>query len=159
MIEQDIDEWFATLLNSAEADADAIQRAYQALRDTNDTRGTPLINRVILHRYQCQRGCQIAVVFQAAGTVMCAVLDYKYSPGLNEAQSVASARAKNTLDGDRHWPSHVYDVTSLAEWGEGTGVSLACRHYRGLLSGAQILGDITGVAPGKPGKPTRLKQI
>lgn len=158
MNEQDIDSWFAMLVGSAEDHADAIQRAYQALRDTKDARGVPLLNRVALHRYQCHRGCQIAIVFKAAGRVMCAVRDYKYSPGLNEKQSVESARSKNTIDGDRHWPSHVYDVTSLADWGDGTGMSLACRHYRGLLSGAQVLRDVAGVEPGSPRKPTRLKQ-
>ena len=145
-----IDDWFAALLRGHDDRVDAIQTAYQQLRDAG------LLSKVELHRYMCTRGCQLAIVFRAAGTNLCAVRDYKYSPGLNASQSVASARIKNTLDGERHWPSHVYDVDSLAEWGEGTGMSVVCRHYRGVLSGARVLADIGGVLPGRGGKPTRL---
>lgn len=156
MDETDLNEWFSALMQSADDRTDALQRAYQALRDTNDSRGVPLLNRVTLHRYQCARGCQVATVFRAGQTTMCVVRDYKYSPGLNDTQSVESARAKNTLDGERHWPPHVFDVDSIAEWGEGTGMSVTCRHYRGVLSGARVLRDVADVSPGKPRKPTRL---
>lgn len=157
MDETDLNEWFTALMQSADDSADALQRAYQALRDTNDSRGVPLLNRVTLHRYQCTRGCQIATVFRAGQTTLCAVRDYKYSRGLNAAQSVQSAREKNTLDGDRHWPSHVFDVDSIAEWGEDTGMSITCRHFRGTLSGARVLRDVADASPGKPGRPTRLE--
>lgn len=158
MNDAEMGEWFATLLQSTDDRSDALQQAYQQLRDITDARGVPLLNRVTLHRYQCARGCQIATVFRAGQTTLCAVRDYKYSPGLNAKQSVEAAREKNTLDGDRHWPSHVFDVDSIAEWGEGTGMSVTCRHFRGTLSGARVLRDIANASPGKPGRPTRLQK-
>ncbi len=141
---------FAELLKRTEERADAMESLYRALADQG------LLSKVTLHRYQCKRGCQIATVFRAGSTTLCAVRDYKYSRGLNAAQSVASARAKNTLDGDRWWPSHVYDVEEIADWGPETGMQVACRHYRGLLAGGAVLDDVRGVTPGKPNKPTRL---
>lgn len=155
MTNQDLDlsAWFAAIVAAHDERSDAIQDAYQQLRDTG------LLSRVTVHRYMCQRGCQIATVFRTGGSTLCAVRDYKYSPGLNKSQSVESARMKNTLDGDRHWPAHVYDVDELAEWGENTGMSVACRHYRGVLNGARVLADSRDAKPGHPGKPTRLVDV
>ena len=39
-----------------------------------------------------------------------------------------SARARNTLDGERHWPGHTYDVDELAESGPDVGFDVICRH-------------------------------
>ena len=51
-----------------------------------------------LHRYICRRGCGIATVFRVGGVTVCAVRDYKLSPGLNERESTPAARAKKTID-------------------------------------------------------------
>ncbi|RCL89394.1 MAG: hypothetical protein DBW62_04485 [Microbacterium sp.] len=150
MDERSVAELFATLLAQTASKSDADARMYAAL----DNQG--LLSRVTTHRYICRRGCPIATVYKVGAAVMLAVRDYKYSPGLNEAQSVESARAKNTLDGNRHWPAHVYDMTDLAEWGDDAGASIVCRHYRGVLTGKRVLEDSRDVAPGHPNKPTRL---
>lgn len=147
---QEAGELLRKLSEQADERQDAIDEAYLLLRD----RGW--IARVRVRRYMCRRGCQIATAFKAGQAVLLAVRDYKQSPGLNAVQSVPEARANNTLDGDRWWPSHVYDMTHLATWGDAAGASVACRHYRGMLTGAQVLADVEGVRPGHDGKPSIL---
>lgn len=117
-----------------------------------------LLSRVTLHRYMCaSRGCQLATVFAAGGSVLCAVRDYKPSHGLNERLSVPSARTRNTLDGERHWPSAVYEVSDLATWGQDAGFDVICNHVRVTLRAGDVLELVAGVIPGRPGKPTRLR--
>ncbi len=131
-----------------------MDRAYVALRDSGK------LSKVTLHRYLCRaRSCMIATVFRLDRLTLCAVRDYTYSPGLNEAVSVPSARAKKTLDGDRHWPGHVYDVEELADFNAGdvkAGMDMNCRHQRGVVLPDDVLAKVAGVRPGHPGPPTRL---
>lgn len=118
-----------------------------------------LLSRVTLHKYMCKRGCQIATVFRAGSYTLCAVRDYKFSPGLNEQVSVPSARKRNTLDGDKNWPGHVYDVEQLERFSTGdqkVGMVMNCRHRRGAVLARDILATVEGITPGKPGAPTRL---
>jgi hypothetical protein len=145
-----LNEWFRDLVRKNHDRNQALQDAHQHLANAG------LLSRVTLHRYMCKRGCQLATVFRVGGTTLCAVRDYKYSPGLNEARSVPTARAKNTLDGDRWWPSHVFDVDQLARWGDDAGMSMNCRHYRGTVTGRAVLEAVDGVKPGHQNKPTIL---
>jgi hypothetical protein len=148
-----IGEWFEALLAQHDDETAALDDAFRALK------GAGLLSKVVLHRYQCSRGCQIAVVFRAAGRLLCAVRDYKYSPGMNERQSVAAARAKNTLDGNRHWPDHVYDVIQLDRFGTHTqpaGITMNCRHHLGTVLTRDIRSAVATASPGRPGAPTRL---
>lgn len=115
-----------------------------------------VLSRVTLRKYMCPRGCQIATAFKVGDLVLCAVRDYKLSPGLNIRDSVPSARTKRTLDGDRHWPSHVYDVSDLSTPSVGVGVPMNCRHVRGSRPAVQIMADVAGTTPGKPGMPIRI---
>lgn len=142
--------FFADLLKSSEDRQESINRTYFGLRDLD------LLSKVIVHRYQCKRGCQIAQAYSHGGRVFLSVRDYKYSPGLNLAQSAPRAREKNTLDGEKHWPPHVYDMNELAEWGDDASAHVVCRHFRGTLRGKRVLDDAEGVNPGHPGKPTIL---
>lgn len=146
----DMAAFFAKLISESNSRTEAQERAYQHLMNTG------LLSRVTLHRYICRRGCKVATVFAGLGTTLCAVTDYKYSPGMNRAQSVPSARAKNTLDGDRWWPSHVYDVEDLAAFGDDAGISFNCRHVRMHRAASQILADCKGAQPGRQNKPTIL---
>ncbi|KQZ10040.1 hypothetical protein ASD19_10835 [Microbacterium sp. Root53] len=146
----DLNDWFADLLRTSQHRAEARQRAHQTLESTG------LLSKVTLHRFMCKRGCQIATVFRVGGSTLCAVRDYKYSPGLNAAQSVPEARAKNTLDGDRWWPSHVFDIEELAEWGDEAGMSMNCKHFRGTVTARTVLAACEGASPGKQNKPTIL---
>jgi hypothetical protein len=152
-VESSLADVFARILKESDTHQDAIDTFYQSLRDQG------LLSRVTMHRYQCKRGCQIAIVFGYRGLTLCAVRDYKYSPGMNKAQSVESARQKNTLDGDRHWPSHVYDVRRLDAFSAGeqkAGISMNCRHHTGTVLAADILAAVEGLRPGQKIPPTRL---
>lgn len=133
--------------------AAARDELFRHLRDSG------LLPRVTLHRYMCRRGCQIATVFSAGGLVLCAVRDYKFSHGLNDDVSVPEARMRNTLDGERHWPGHVYDVGEIQRFSVGeqkAGMDMNCRHFRGTVLAEDILEACKSVIPGKPDAPTRL---
>lgn len=146
-------EALGELMKRMDDDAAARDALYTHLKENG------LLSRVTLHKYMCKRGCQIATVFRAGGFTLCAVRDYKFSPGLNEQVSVPSARERNTLDGDKHWPGHIYDVEHVERFSIGeqkAGVDMNCRHRRGTVFAADILAAVEGVDPGKPGAPTRL---
>lgn len=146
-------EALAALLSRMGDRAAALDELYRHLRDSDR------LSKVTLHRYMCQKGCQIATVFSAGGLILCAVRDYKYSPGLNRKASVPAARERNTLDGNRHWPGHVYDVAELERFSVGdqkAGMALNCRHHRGTVLAEAVLRACEGIIPGKPGAPTRL---
>lgn len=152
-VESSLANVFARILEQKGDHATAIEAFYQLLRDQG------LLSRVTMHRYQCKRGCQVATVFGYQGLILCAVRDYKYSPGMNEAKSVKSAREQNTLDGERHWPAHVYDVEQINRLNVGqqkAGISMNCRHYSGTVFAADILAAIEGLRPGQKIPPTRL---
>lgn len=145
---------FQKMRETADSEDEAIERSYQYLA------GTDLLRRVTLHKYQCQKdACQIATVFRVDGDVLCAVRDYKFSPGLNQQTSVEAARRKNTLDGNRWWPGHVYNVSRLDSpydiEGNRSRILMACRHFHGMIRTADILATVEGVTPGHYGK-TRL---
>lgn len=148
----DTSAWFAELERLHDRQA-AIDAAYISLRDAG------LLPKVTLHKYMCRRGCPIATVFRVAHLTLCVVRDYKFSPGLNREVSVPSARRKNTLDGERHWPGHVYDVEELDRFSAGAsraGMGMNCRHHRGTVLAQDVLATVAGVSPGRPGPPTRL---
>lgn len=143
-------EMWRSVMEAQESHKARIEHVHITLRNAG------LLSRVALHRYMCKRGCQLATVFRFEGMTLAAVRDYKYSPGLNAERSVASARERNTLDGNRHWPAHVYDVGDLATWGESAGFDVACGHHRSTLAAREVLASVDDVTPGKPRKPTRL---
>lgn len=152
-VESSLEDVFARILAQKGDQAAAIEAFYQLLRDQG------LLSRVTMQRYQCKRGCQIATVFGYQGLILCAVRDYKFSPGMNEARSVQSAREQNTLDGDRHWPAHVYDVRQIHALNVGeqkAGISMNCRHYSGTIFATDILAAVQGLQPGQKIAPTRL---
>ncbi len=129
---------------------DEIQQLHRELVERGE------LGRWVLHRYMCRRGCRVATVFRYQGLTLCAVADYKLSHGANLTRSVESARSKNTLDGDRHWPGHVYDVEELARFGPEAGMHMVCRHQLTVTLAVDVLAAVEGVTAGHPRPPTRL---
>ena len=147
----DLANWWQALKAAAADDAEAIHNAYQQLENAG------LIPKVTVHRYLCgRRGEPLATVIRLGDKTIARARDYKHSPGLNRERSVESARAHNTLDGDRHWPGHTYDVDELADWGPQAGFDVNCRHVTATVSAVDILEITRNVTPGHPGKPTML---
>lgn len=145
--------WFDQVLKATDDRAEALRAAHEMLRTSG------LLSKVTLHKYMCAKGCQIATVFRASGLLLCAVRDYKLSPGLNVRETAPRARETKTLDGQRHWPGHVYDVEQLHRFragGQRAAMRLTCRHCRTVLFTDDVLAVVEGVEPGRPGKPTRL---
>lgn len=140
-------DWWAQLTTRD----DSIDRAYQALENAG------VLNKVTVHRYICRkRGCVIGTVIRVAGATICRTRDYKLSPGLNASSSVEDARRRNTLDGNRHWPGHTYDVAERAALGPKSGMDMNCRHVFKTILAVDILAAADGVVPGHPGAPTLL---
>lgn len=147
----DLTAWFHDLLKSSEDHKKAIHDAYQHLENAG------LISRVTVHRYLCSKcGKPRATVIRIGGRTIVRTKDYRNSPGLNVQRSVETARKRRTLDGDRHWPGHTYDVDELAEWGPTTGFDVNCRHVHATIMAAEVLELTKDVTPGHPDKPTLL---
>jgi hypothetical protein len=147
----DLAAWWAALEAKSENRQAALDSAYLWLTEAG------ALSKVTTHRYLCRlRGCPIATVFLVGDVVACAVRDYKLPPGVNLAESTHAGRERNTLDGKRWWPSHVYDVRHLADFGPTVGIGMNCRHRRGMVAAADVLAAVDGVRPGHPGAPTRL---
>lgn len=142
-----LEEWFSDLLQRSDDRSAALTDAHTQLRNAGN------LSKVTVQEYHCPRRCVVATVFVVGGSTLCAVRDYKLSPGLNETQSVEAARKKNTLDGDRHWPGHVFDLEALADWPDNSGIGMNCRHHRGLIHAREILHRVEGVRPGHKIKP------
>lgn len=138
---------FETMARATSDRSEAIEDLYISLTNAK------LLRRVTLHEYRCKRGKPLAIVFGSRGLTLCATSDYKFTRGLNESVSVEAARKSRTLDGERWWPSHVYDVSEMSEFG---GMQIACEHYRGTLVASEVLQTVNGVTPGHPTKPTIL---
>ena len=147
----DLGNWWQALRAASADEAEAIHNAYQQIENAG------LISKVTVHRYLCgRRGEPLAIVIRLGDKTIARARDYKYSPGLNRERSVESARARNTLDGNRHWPGHTYDVDELADCGPQVGFDVNCRHITATVRAVDILNITRGVVPGHPGKPTML---
>ncbi len=144
-------QFFAELVRVSKEKADAIRADYR------QDEKAKVLSKKTLHRYVCRRGCGVlATVVKLGEDIVVGTRDCKFSPGMNLERSVPEARRKNTLDGDRHWPGHTFDVTEMASWGPGVGIDASCRHGLHTLLATDVLAIVEGVLPGHPGKPTLL---
>lgn len=142
-------EWYLSAKARGADHAQALHETYQRFENAN------LISKVTVHRYHCGKcGKPCATVIRVGGRTLARTRDYKFSSGYNTRHSVESARAQRTLDGDRHWPGHTYDVDELAA-DEGL-FEVNCRHMRKRVLAADVLTVSHDVTPGQPGKPTML---
>lgn len=113
------------------------------------------LSKMRVARYLCDQGCTLADVIRIGDLVLAQTKDHKVRPRTNEHRSVAEARVKNTIDGERHWPGRVYDVEILGRDPRGR-FDANCRHGLHLINARELLTTIENVAPGHPGKPILL---
>jgi hypothetical protein len=108
--------------------------------------------KVAVVEYYCQvRSCPLLTVFQAPGGLLVALPGYRKSPQRNAAGSVASARARRTVDGDRRWRARVAPLEEFADpLLPQLGVELNCDHVSTPISGVELLGDVRQGRPGDP---------
>ncbi len=147
-VTDDLVQWFRDLVDKSEDHKQAIHDAYQHLENAG------LISRVTVHRYLCGKCGPRATIIRIGDRTLARTKDYKLSPGLNEQRTVESARRRRTLDGNRHWPGHTYDVDDLADGGPTVGLDASCRHGTATILAVDILEVTKNVVPGHPGKPT-----
>lgn len=146
----EVENLWNQLMSRAADHSQATHETYQALENAG------LINRVVVHRYLCRKGHVLAEVIRVGSSTVARTRDYKLSPGMNLDRSVEAARARNTLDGDRHWPGDTFDVGDLATWGQQAGIDMNCRHALRTVLATDILAATRDVIPGHPGPPTRI---
>ncbi len=127
------------------ASSSEIVAAFKALKATGRLRG------VIQAEYRCRRGCHLGTVFAVPAGPMFYTPSYRLSPTRNDLTSVESARAKNTLDGNRTWKERGFDLTDLAEWEGSAAVDVQCNHVEPLrLDPRAVVSKL-----GRPGSPSR----
>lgn len=143
--DRDALEAFSAILAAAESRDEGLQEVHRTLKESGR------LGLYLQRRYVCAECGVLCRVFRYAGVTFAATAPYKLGHRKNLAESVPEARQSNTLDGERHWPGHVYDVHQLAEWGDEAGATVTCRHINMMLTGSRILADIAGVRPGKQG--------
>jgi hypothetical protein len=145
----ELSDFFAALFASASDRDTAAHEGFQQLENAG------VINKVIVGRYICGQGnCLLVKVIRVGDHTLARTKDHKVARGLNKEISVPAARRKNTLDGDRHWPGHTFDVDFLAGFGESAGLGAGCRHKpRRVISAADVLAKTRDVKPGYPGAP------
>lgn len=149
--EDDIAEWWRSMLSASEDRREAIETAYQQLENAGR------VSKVTVHRYVCVKGGHLlSTVIRLGEVTIARTCDYKLAPNTNLNRSVESARRKNTLDGDRHWPGHTFDISHLATWGEVACIDMNCRHGLRTVRAVDILAVSQGVRPGHPSKPTLI---
>lgn len=149
--DQRVNDWWAAMIKAHDDQRHALHDAYQQLENAG------LISKVAVHRYLCRKCHRVlATVIRIGGTTIARTTDYKMAPGMNASRSVESARKKNTLDGDRHWPGHTFDVGELSTWGDTAGMDMNCRHGLRTVTARDILAAAEGVRPGHPGKPSLI---
>lgn len=130
-------------------DAEIIRTAYESLpRDW--------LRATLLVEYRCpnKRGCLLLHAWEgASGRILFYVPAYKLSATRNQERTAASARQRNTLDGDRNWKPRSGDLTDLHEWGPTVGLDLQCDHLEPVVvTAAEILDDAATATRGRPRK-------
>lgn len=147
----DLGQWLEVIFATADDKSAAIHSVYQQL----DNAG--LLNKVTVHKFLCERrGCVLATVIRVNGMTIARTKDNKLSPGTNLDRSVETARIKNTIDGDRHWPGHTFHIEDLAAWGDSAGMDMSCRHALRTVKAAEVLLACADATPGHPTKPSRI---
>lgn len=150
MPDSELSDWMRQLFADTEDRDAAIQTAWQHVERAG------LVSKVTVHRYICDRCGPLATVIRLGDDLIAYVRDYKLSPGMNRDKSVETARSRNTLDGKRHWPSHAYDLNTLATGGPQAGFDVVCRHIATTVRAVDAVRIADGIRPGHPGRPTRL---
>jgi len=145
--DEQMGEWLAQALASADDARTALDDAYQHLVNLK------LVNKVKVGEYRCHKGCTLVTVVRLGVRTLARTTPTKYGRDLNAQRSVETARAKNTLDGDHHWPSYTFDVDALAET-PSNGFEANCWHKLRTIKPADVLDLCANVLPGKPGKPS-----
>jgi hypothetical protein len=108
--------------------------------------------RVAVVEYYCTvRDCPLLAVFRAPDGLWVWLPRYRKSPQRNAAGSVASARAKRTVDGDRRWQPRVIPLDEVADpLLPQLGMELNCDHLSRPVSGVKLLVDVDNGRPGVP---------
>lgn len=138
-------EGVAAAVERMTADGALIRAAYEAMPRA-------WLRSALLVEYRCpnKKGCLLLHAWRQEFTYYY-VKDYRLSPRRAEERTVASARAKNTLDGDRHFRPRAGRLQDFRGWGENVGLDLQCDHLDPVVVRAgDILADAAKATRGHP---------
>lgn len=119
-------------------------RAYHVLQDHK------MINRARLVTYRCQSArCLLADVYQTPAGVAVYRSRYRKSPASNDLRSVAQAREKRTMDGDRRWRETASLLSEFTGMGSLVWIPVSCDHIEeALILPAAIEAEVLNRKPG-----------
>lgn len=134
-------EWLKQLFEQGDADGMHAANMHAALR----SRPKALDTRLLV-RYTCpnKRRCILLDVFtcpQHDGEVLFCRPPHKNSEARNVQTSNEAGRAKNTLDGNRHWPAQASQVKQLLGHGKN-GMEASCDHVAMTARSDELAADI-----------------
>lgn len=113
------------------------------------TRGNAVVE------YRCaRRGCLLLHVWRTPDGLKYYQPGYKLSAALNERDSNAAGRARNTIDGDRRWRSRGGVLDDLQGWGADVGIPLQCDHLNSVAPSDEVLAQAEAATPGSPTRRT-----
>ena len=104
--------------------------------------------------YRCRtKGCLLLIAWRSPQGLLFYQPDYKLSPTMNTADSNESGRARNTLDGDRHWMPTAGSLDDFRGWGPTCALHMDCRHVRRPIPTDDLLAAAEAATPGNT-RPT-----
>jgi len=133
-----------SMLEDLRAEQASALRAYQVLQDHK------MINRARFITYRCESArCLLADVYQTPSGVAVYRSRYRNSPVSNELKSVAPAREKRTVDGDRRWRETASLLSEFTGMGSLVWIPVSCDHIEeALILPAAIEAELLNRKPG-----------
>jgi hypothetical protein len=119
--------------------------------------------QVLLAEYRCRRkGCLLVHIWSTKGRRYYYLPRYRLTAAVAEAETIESARKKNTEDGYRKWRARAASLDNLFDFIDSDsddvrdenrrtiGLPVNCEHVRGAITCRRLAADIDGVRPGAP---------
>jgi hypothetical protein len=104
--------------------------------------------------YRCPRGCVLLAVFRYDGRHFGYKPRVKLSDAVNQANSVAAARAKKTIDGDRRWRAYAFPLSRA-----GGLLSTDCNHVRAKVDVETVERDLAAATRQREAIPLSHNEV
>jgi len=138
---------FVAVFNRLRDEQHAMETRERNIVSRYESAGRSRIKRAALVEYLCRdaRGCLLLHCWQAPDGRFLYQPPFHFSPERNLAESTAIARTTRTLDGDRHWPSHGWNLDDL----DGQ-LKLQCDYVHLVWNVSDVLADADDSTAGHP---------
>jgi hypothetical protein len=114
---------------------------------------------VMLAEYRCAAaGCLLWFAWQSPQGIAYYIPGYKLSAGRASRETSPNARANNSIDGGRRWPSRGGYLEEFRGMIDTGGFMLQCDHVRVHERLRAIFANVESAEPGRPSRP-RLSEL